>query len=140
MSKKLCLLLIGVLLLNLCACSSESANIDESIELSYAKMNAEEDISSLSLEEAYQYAVEQNKSNPTVHRNIGELQSETEEIIEMDDQYYQSYVGNGDIRYVYLNKSEFPQSLDKAEWFFFTAGIDDVYSVKLLGRIDEGRK
>lgn len=140
MRKKLCLLLIGVLLLSLIACSTSSETIDKSIDPSYSKMNSENDISSLSLENAYQYAIEQYQNDPITHRDIGELQCETEQIIEMNNQYYQSYVGNGDIRYVYLSKSEFPQSLEKAEWFFFTAGIGDVYAVELLNRIDEGRK
>lgn len=67
------------------------------------------------------------------------MQPETQQIIKIDGKYYRSYVAsNVDIRYVRLSQAEF---LDKntATWDWYTVGSSQIYSLDLLGKIDEGR-
>lgn len=99
------------------------------------------DMTALSLDEAYAKACEQYEKNPAAHRDVGERQSETQQIIEIGGKYYQSYVAtNVDIRYVFIHKTEFPTERDGAEWDWFTIGTANEYSSELLGKMDEGRK
>lgn len=130
MKKWLCLLLVGVLTFSLTACGSNSDTTN----------GQEVDISSLPLKEAYAYAVEQYEEHPESHRDICKLQPETQQIIEMDGKYYQSYVAtNVDIRYIFISQSEFPDKR-KATWDWYTVGTANTYSLDLLGRIDLGRQ
>ena len=92
------------------------------------------------LEEAYAHATERHDTAPDVYRDVGELQLETQEIIEIDGQYYQSYVsGSVDIRYVFISRAEFPQQ-SAAIWDWYTVGTANTYSLDLLGEVDEGYK
>lgn len=51
---------------------------------------------------------------------------------------YQSYVAaNVDIRYIWINESEFSCG-DK--WGWFTVGTKNFYSLDLLDKVNEGRK
>ncbi len=138
MKKWLCLLLAGLMLLCCTACDGEP---DASVSQSSADGGNETNLSTLTLDEAYAYASKQYKNNPNTHRDIGELQSETQQIIEIDGKYYQSYVSaNVDIRYVFISAAEFPEGSHEALWDWFTVGTTNVYSLELLGKIDEGRK
>ena len=98
------------------------------------------DISSLSLDEAYAYADRQYKEDPLNHRVICDLQPETQQIIKISGKYYQSYVAsNVDIRYIWISRSEFPDN-KTALWDWYPVGSSQVYSLDLLGKIDEGRE
>jgi len=67
------------------------------------------------------------------------LQPETQQIIKIDGKYYQSYVAsNVDIRYIWISRAEFPDN-NTALWDWYTVGSSQVYSLDLLGKIDEGR-
>ncbi len=99
------------------------------------------DISSLPLEEAYDYALRHSYvvGDSSQYRDIGKLQPETQQVIEISGNYYQSYVAsNADIRYIWISKSEFPDN-GAALWDWYTVGSAQVYSLDLLGKIDEGR-
>ena len=96
-----------------------------------------EDITKLSLDRAYLYAVKQFEKYPESHRDIGELQPETGEIIEMDGKYYQSYVASdADIRFVFITQPEFPFPLNST-WDWFTVGTADDYSLERLDKLDQ---
>ena len=98
------------------------------------------DISSLPLKEAYDYAFKMYVAGPSSkYRDVGELQIETGQIIEIDGKYYQSYVAsNADIRYVWISQAEFPDN-NTALWDWYTVGTAQNYFLDLLGKIDEGR-
>ena len=137
MKRWLCLALVGVLLLCCTACNGESASSANPP----SEGGNDTNLSALSLDEAYAYASERYKNNPNTHRDIGELQSETQQIIEMDGKYYQSYVSsNVDIRYVFISAAEFPEGSHEALWDWFNVGTTNIYSLELLGKIDEGHK
>ena len=97
-------------------------------------------ISSLPLKEAYDYAVKMYVAGPSSkYRDVGKLQIETGQIIEIDGKYYQSYVAsNVDIRYIWISQAEFPDN-NTALWDWYAVGSSQVYSLDLLGKIDEGR-
>ena len=98
------------------------------------------DILALPLSEAYAYAVKQYEEHAESHRDIGELQIETQQIIEIGGKYYQSYVAsNVDIRYVFISQPEFPDK-GTALWDWYTVGTANVYSLELLGKIGEDLK
>lgn len=84
----------------------------------------------------YSYDSSNNTSN--ISRNIGAMQPETQEIITIDGESYQSYVAsNVDIRYVLVSRKEYNMS---AEWDWVPIGTKDFYSLLLLGNVNEGRK
>jgi len=98
------------------------------------------EISSLPLDEAYAYAEKQYKEDPLNHRLLCDLQSETQQIIKMGGQYYQSYVdSNVDIRYVLICRLEIPDK-NTALWDWYAVGSSQVYSLDLLGKIEDGGK
>jgi len=98
------------------------------------------EISSLPLDEAYAYAEKQYKEEPLNHRYICDLQPETQQIITLNGKYYQSYVApNVDIRYIWISQAEFPDNRQSL-WDWYPVGSSRVYSLDLLGKIDEGRK
>ena len=98
------------------------------------------EISSLELDEAYAYAEKQYKEEPLNHRYICDLQPETQQIIALNGKYYQSYVApNEDIRYIWISQAEFPDNRQSL-WDWYPVGSSRVYSLDLLGKIDEGRK
>lgn len=84
------------------------------------------------------YSLSTTSQKPTKFRNIGEWQSETQEIITINGQEYQSYVAsNVDIRYVFVSNEEYEMS---AEWGWVPIGTRNFYSLDLLGKVNEGRK
>ena len=99
-----------------------------------------EDLSSLPLDEAYDYALRHYMAGPSSqYRDVGKLQPETQQIVAISGKYYQSYVAsNVDIRYIWISQSEFPDN-NTALWDWCTVGSSQVYSLDLLGKIDEGR-
>ncbi len=70
------------------------------------------------------------------HRDIGELQSETQEMIKLeDDQYYQSYTSRThDMRYIFVSRADYEI---EAEWDWMPIGTRDEYSLENLGKIEE---
>ena len=134
MKKIVCFVLAGILLLNCAACKETIP----STEPTPSDKDLTNNISSLSMQEAYDYALKQYEKDPNTHRNIGELQSETQEIIVMDGKYYQSCVSSAvDIRYVFVSKSEAPTIPYNFLWDWITVGTKNVYSLELLGKIDD---
>lgn len=92
----------------------------------------------IALEDAFKNATKQFQQHPETQRDIGDLQSETQEILLLNGKYYQSYVsGASDLRYIFISKSEHPMS---AEWDWVPIGTSNTYSLDLLGKIDEGYK
>ncbi len=147
MKKGVCLMLVGMLLLSFTACgdiSTERSTTQQSTTTTTTATAATTTASNEqkepdnpthqsapSLEDAYAYAVEQYNKTPNTHRDIGQLQIETQEIIEIDGKYYQSYVAdNVDIRYVFISQDEF--SMSSATWDWYTVGTADRYSLDLL--------
>ena len=90
------------------------------------------------LQENYDAAVMLFESEPAKHRDIGELQMETQEILLLDGKYYQSYIAsNVDLRYVFISQSEYSMA---AKWDWLPIGTANDYAIENLGKIDEGRK
>lgn len=92
----------------------------------------------LSLEEAYAKAMALHEADPEQYRDLCELQPETGEIVWVDGQYYQSYIcacGTCNLRYIFIHQSEYKMS---AIWDWLPIGTRNVYSLELLGWIDEG--
>lgn len=143
MKKLLTLLMAISLLLCLCACNTQPAkdNGGATSTTAIAVTTATTTINmGLSLQEAFDMAVRKHTESPTNYRLIGELQPETQEIINIDGQFYQSYVAsNADIRYVWLSNSELPEPKGDALWDWASIGTASEYSLELLGIVDEGR-
>ena len=98
------------------------------------------DISTLPLEEAYAYAVKKYQEDPENHRDLCDLQMETEQIIELDGKYYQSFIpAHVDIRYIWISHAEFPDDRG-SRWDWYAVGTTEEYSLDLLGKVDEGRR
>lgn len=107
------------------------------------KPTGKKDISALPLAEAYDLALRSYVATPQSYRDVGKLQPETKQIVEIDGQYYQSYVAtNVDHRYIWISQAEFPDELykNKATWDWYIVGSAQVYSMELLGQIDTSRK
>ena len=86
----------------------------------------------------YAEAIEKHMQNPASLRDPGEFQSETQELITLDGQLYQSYVSFASgLRYIFLSAEEFEMD---AGWDWVTVGTKTIYSLDLLGKMDEGRK
>ena len=103
------------------------------------KTATKEEFASLSVPTSIKwYSLSTTSQKPTKFRNIGEWQSETQEIITINGQEYQSYVAsNVDIRYVFVSNEEYEMS---AEWGWVPIGTRNFYSLDLLGKVNEGRK
>ncbi|MBR6556929.1 MAG: hypothetical protein IKT60_05800 [Clostridia bacterium] len=86
----------------------------------------------------YAEAVEKHMQNPASLRDPGEFQSETQELITLDGQLYQSYVCSASgLRYIFLSAEEYDM---QAFWDWIAVGTEKEYSLDLLGKMDEGRK
>lgn len=86
----------------------------------------------------YAEAVEKHMKNPASLRDPGEFQSETQELITLDGQLYQSYVNSASgLRYIFLSAEEYDM---QALWDWIAVGTEKEYSLDLLGKMDEGRK
>lgn len=71
-------------------------------------------------------------------RELGELQTETTEIILCDGRYYQSYVASShDMRYVFVSNKEFSMT---PSWDWVAIGTKTDYSIKNLGKINDSDK
>ncbi|MBQ3096045.1 MAG: hypothetical protein IJC53_06410 [Clostridia bacterium] len=71
-------------------------------------------------------------------RDVGEPQTETQEFIAMEGKPYQSFVSSAaDLRYVFVSAEEYDM---QALWDWIAVGTEKVYSLDLLGKMDEGRK
>lgn len=87
----------------------------------------------LALNTTYENAEKLFLEQPERHRDIGERQSETQEILLIEGKYYQSYVSSvADIRYVFVSSSEYDMT---AIWDWQPVGTKDSYSIDLLGQI-----
>ena len=141
MKKLLTLLMAISLLLCLCACNSQPAKDNDGTTSTTATATTATTINAgLSLQEAFDMATKQHTEAPSDYRLIGELQPETQEIINIDGHSYQSYVAsNVDIRYVWLSNSEIPEPNGDALWDWVSIGTASEYSLELLGIVDEGR-
>lgn len=83
----------------------------------------------------YCQAEEAYKKDPKIHRDIGDFQEETEEIIEIEGRYFQSYVDEAaDKRYVYLSFYEYDMSRG---WNWVCIGTAKNYSLLLLYKEEE---
>ena len=89
---------------------------------------------SVTAEEAYNAAIEAIAGIPD-HRDVGELQSETQEMVMLEGEYYQSYVASThDMRYIFIASAEYEMS---PAWNWMPIGTRDDYSLDNLGNIDE---
>lgn len=71
-------------------------------------------------------------------RDMGETQSETQEIVSLDGKLYQSCVSSASgLRYIFLSAEEYDM---QALWDWIAVGTEKEYSLDLLGKMDEGRK
>ncbi len=70
------------------------------------------------------------------HRDIGDLQSETQEMVKLEDgQYYQTYVSRThDMRYIFISSAEYEMD---AEWDWLPIGTREEYALENLGKIEE---
>jgi hypothetical protein len=120
--------------------AAESKNYEKEFAAIIESVRFVANISSLPLEEAYDYALRHYMAGPSSqYRDVGKLQSETQQIVEISGKYYQSFVAsNVDIRYIWISQSEFPDN-KTALWDWYPVGSSQVYSLDLLGKIDEGR-
>lgn len=88
----------------------------------------------LTVTQAYDEALAAAEAIPD-HRDIGELQSETQEIILLEGQYYQSYVASThDMRYIFVASADYEMY---ASWDWLPIGTRDDYSLDDLGKISE---
>jgi len=72
-------------------------------------------------------------------RDIGQMQTETQDIILIDGKRYQSYVAsNADLRYIFISADEYPTPVEWI-WDWVAIGTANEYSLELIGKVDEGR-
>ena len=125
--KKLSLLFICVLSV-LLFCVSCNKNIKDPSD--------DDGNGTLTLEQAFEEATIQFQQHPEIHRNPGEFQSETQEILLLNGKYYQSYISSASgLRYIFIHNTEYSMS---ADWDWIPIGTKNTYSLELLGKIDEG--
>lgn len=87
---------------------------------------------------AYGSSIKQHNSKPDVYRDLGELQPETNDVVLMDGQQYQSYVASTfDMRYIFVSNKEYAMA---AQWDWVPIGTCDDYSLDNLGKIDDDRR
>lgn len=93
----------------------------------------------IALDSKYQQAVYAYSSDSQNHRDVGVLQSETQDIIAIEGKYYQTYVsGNVDMRYIWL--SQYEADIGSASWDWVPIGTEDDYSLNNIGKIDDGQR
>ncbi len=78
------------------------------------------------IEADYKNASSLHVQDPETYRDPGELQSETREMVQLEDgQWYQSYVASDvNIRYVFLSNAEYEMN---ANWDFIPIGSEKTY-------------
>ena len=95
--------------------------------------------STVALDIKYRQAVQAYSSDSKSHRDVGSLQPETMDIIQIDGKYYQTYVsGKVDMRYIWL--SQYEADIGIASWDWVPIGTEDDYSLSNIGKIDDGQK
>lgn len=95
--------------------------------------------SDVALNQKHRQAVNAYSTDPKHHRDVGVLQPETQDIIQIDGKYYQTYVsGKVDMRYIWL--SEYEADIGIASWDWVPIGTEDDYSLSNIGKIDDGQK
>ena len=92
--------------------------------------------SDVALNQKHRQAVQAYSSDSKNHRDVGALQPETMDIIQIDGKYYQTYVsGKVDMRYIWL--SQYEADIGIASWDWVPIGTEDDYSLSNIGKIDE---
>lgn len=87
---------------------------------------------------AYGSSIKQHNSKPDVYRDLGELQPETNDVVLLDGQQYQSYVASSfDMRYIFVSNKEYDMT---AQWDWVPIGTCADYSLDNLGKIDDGQR
>ena len=95
--------------------------------------------STIALDRKYQQALHTYSSDSKSHRDVGSLQPETMDIIQIDGKYYQTYVsGKVDMRYIWL--SQYEADIGIASWDWVPIGTEDDYSLSNIGKIDDGQR
>lgn len=95
--------------------------------------------STVALDIKYRQAVQAYSSDSKNHRDVGALQPETMDIIQIDGKYYQTYVsGKVDMRYIWL--SQYEADIGIASWDWVPIGTEDDYSLSNIGKIDDGQR
>lgn len=78
---------------------------------------------------------------PDQHRDVGALQSETQQMVLLEGKYYQSYVSStADIRYIFIAAAEYPEQGVTWLWDWVAVGTAQDYSLDKIGTVDEGYK
>ena len=91
--------------------------------------------STVALDIKYRQAVQAYSSDSKNHRDVGALQPETMDIIQIDGKYYQTYVsGAVDMRYIWL--SQYEADIGIASWDWVPIGTEDDYSLSNIGKMD----
>ncbi len=92
------------------------------------------------VEADYMAAMERYNQDPAANRNLGSLQTETTEIILLDDgKIYQSYVSTtADQRYVFVSNKE--ADLGIADWDFVLVGTATDYSANNIGKLFDDQR
>ena len=87
---------------------------------------------------AYGSSIKEHNREPETYRDLGEWQPETNDVILLDGQQYQSYTAsNVNMRYIFVSNEEYAMS---AEWDWVPIGTYDDYSLDNLGKIDDSRR
>ena len=120
MKKIVSILFAAVLLLSLSACTTGNTSLQNAL--------AEQG----TLQQQYDYAKEHGG------RDLGDLQSETGEIVVLEGKCYQSYVSNSvDMRYIFVSQSEYDMS---SAWDWLPIGTAAEYSLDNLGKISDSQR
>ena len=91
--------------------------------------------STIALDRKYQQALHAYSSDSKSHRDVGSLQPETMDIIQIEGKYYQTCVAsNVDVRYVWL--SQYEADIGAAYWDWVIIGTEEDYSLSNIGKMD----
>lgn len=84
------------------------------------------------LPEAYEEYEKYIDDDSKAGRDIGPFHVDTQEIIKIENKYYQSYVNEKDVRYILVSYDEYKVTLG---WQWVPVGTKDKYSLDSLGEI-----
>jgi len=88
--------------------------------------------------QSYDNAMRQYFLEPATYRDLGALQSETNDIILLDGRKYQSYTASDvNMRYIFVSNEEYEMT---AGWDWIPIGTYNDYSLDDLGKIDDGKQ
>ena len=118
--------------------SSENTSSETVSDTSSQEVTSSESISSAEENQ-------RNENTNLLNRDYGQSQPETQELITINGERYQSYVDEDTtLRYVFMTKNEYSElsmfwhwKKDKL-WDWIPIGTEDVYSLSLVGVIYEG--